>query len=361
MPNHRRKRISQTQIAGELGYSQALVSMVLNGRKQGISEAAYNRIWDYATTHGYSPRGMDINNVVRKSASPTIAYILRAPLKLANKSNFFNHIHQGLFDYLESQGVKMLFLGSENNIDVEQLPEDVRSSHNICGIAIMGEVQPHFLKKVAEIGLPVTYVSARATGVCHSILANEQQSVSLLVDHLVELGHRKFAWLGGNKSMGRHSERYHSLLNALDAHNLELDPNHEARLTGADRMEGFNAAKTIAERSSKDIPTAWICLNGLMARGAVSYLFQNGFRVPSDVSVAAIDMTNVCTEENPRITCSSASPELMGEEAARLLLESIKEKKNSLMDITLPSQIKVLESTGPVRSTALKNRSGVQT
>ena len=56
------KRISQTQIANELGYSQALVSMVLNSRKQGISEKAYQRIWDYATTHGYSPRGMSIDS-----------------------------------------------------------------------------------------------------------------------------------------------------------------------------------------------------------------------------------------------------------------------------------------------------------
>ncbi len=354
MPNQRRKRISQTQIAVELGYSQALVSMVLNGRKQGISEAAYNRIWNFAITHGYSPRGMAINNVVRQSASPTIAYILRAPLKLANKSNFFNHIHQGLFDHLESQGVKMMFLGSEDNIDADQLPDEIRASHNISGIAIMGEVQPAFLNKVAKIGLPITYISARATGVCHSVLANEQQSLSLLVEHLVGLGHRKFAWLGGNKTMGRHSERYQSLLNALDDHGIELDPKHEVKLAGADRMEGFNAAKTIAEVASEDLPTAWICLNGLMARGAVSYLFQNGFQVPRDISVAAVDMTNVCTEESPQITCASASPEQMGEEAAQMLLESINEKKTSLMDITLPSQIKVLESTGPARKPALQ-------
>ncbi|MBH55115.1 MAG: hypothetical protein CMI18_12325, partial [Opitutaceae bacterium] len=57
------KRISQMAIAKELGYSQALVSMVLNGRKKGISEAAYKRIWDFAITNGYSPRGMNIESV----------------------------------------------------------------------------------------------------------------------------------------------------------------------------------------------------------------------------------------------------------------------------------------------------------
>ncbi len=355
MPNHRRKRISQTQIAGELGYSQALVSMVLNGRKQGISELAYNRIWEYATTHGYSPRGMDIDNVARSTTSPTIGYILRSPLKLANKSNFFNHIHQGLFDYLDEKGVKMVFLGSENHIDIDRLPEFIQSGHNISGIAIMGEVQQAFLSGVIKLGLPLIYISARATGLCHSVLANEQQSATFLVDHLVELGHKTFAWLGGNKSMGRHSERYQGVVNALRLHGLKIDPKHEAKIAGADRMEGYNAAKKIIHASNHNIPTAWICLNGLMARGAISYLFQNGLRVPKDVSVAAIDMTNVCTEENPQITCASASPEHMGLEAARLLLESIKENKTTLTDITLPSQIKVLESTGVAKHTKTIN------
>ena len=350
------KRISQTQIAKELGYSQALVSMVLNGRKQGISEDAYQRIWDCAKTHGYSPRGMNIDSARETTDSTTIGYILRSPLKLANKSNFFNHVHQGLHDNLDKDGVKMVFLGSEDDIQVDSLQVLAVKSNSVKGIAIMGEVQPEFLEGVRKLGLPIVYISARATGKCHSVLGNEQESESLLVNHLCELGHRKFAWLGGNKFMGRHSERFAGVIDALKGHNFSLDDNSIVRLKGADRMEGFNAAKQILESTSPDFPTAWICLNSLMARGAISYLFQNGYRIPQDISITAIDMTAVCTEENPTITCASAFPEDMGAEAARLLLEAIKGSTQSFIDVTLPSRLRILDSTGPAKELVVEQK-----
>ena len=122
MSQSKPKRISQTQIAKELGFSQALVSMALNGRKKGISETTYKTIWDYALENGYSPRGMNIETAKKTVSATTVGYILRSPLKLANKSNFFNHIHQGLYDYLDTQDINTVFLGSEDiHIILQQL------------------------------------------------------------------------------------------------------------------------------------------------------------------------------------------------------------------------------------------------
>lgn len=340
--------ISQTQIAKELGYSQALVSMVLNGRKQGISEEAYKRIWDFATSNGYSPRGMNIDSARETGNAPTVGYILRSPLKLAKKTNFFSHVHQGLYDYLDEHQIKTVFLGAEDNIDIDQLPNLGIFSNSVKGIAILGEVRPDFLEGVRRIGLPIVYISARATGRCHSVLANEDESASLLVDHLVELGHTRFAWLGGDKHLGRHKDRYRGIVQSLEGHSLTMDPRFEARMKTGDRMDGLEAAKLIMDASEGKPPTAWICLNGLMARGAMSHLFQNGYQVPRDISITAIDMTNVCIEEKPMITCASAVPENIGSEAGRLLMESIKGNIKALTDVTLPAEFRNLDSTGPV-------------
>ena len=336
-------------IARELGYSQALVSMVLNGRKKGISKTAYERIWEYAIRHGYSPRGMRMDSIRETSKVKTIGYILRSPLKLANKSNFFNHIHQGLHDHLDQHGIKTVFIGSEDDIRVERLSAARAVTHQIRGIAIMGEVQPAFLEGVIKLGLPIVYISARAPGKCHSILSNEGESTSMLVDHLCKLGHTTFAWLGGNRFMGRHRDRYQGVVQALQRHHLTIDEKFVSQFKDAGRKDGFKAAKQIVDASQGNLPTAWICLNGLMARGAISYLFQNGYHIPEDVSIAAIDMTNVCNEELPTITCASAFPEDMGSEAGRLLLESLNKSIKSLIDVTLPAQFRELDSTGPAK------------
>ena len=100
----------------------------------------------------------------------------------------------------------------------------------------------------------------------------------MLVDHLCGLGHTTFAWLGGNRFMGRHRDRYRGVVQALQRHDLAIKDKFVSKLKGADRKEGFEAAKQIAEASEGDLPTAWICLNGLMARGAISFFVSK--RIP---------------------------------------------------------------------------------
>ncbi|MFN5559770.1 MAG: helix-turn-helix domain-containing protein, partial [Opitutaceae bacterium] len=55
------KTVSQTQLAQELGISQALVSLILNGRRHGINPATYARVWDHALRRGYHPKGMRVD------------------------------------------------------------------------------------------------------------------------------------------------------------------------------------------------------------------------------------------------------------------------------------------------------------
>ena len=148
--------------------------------------------------------------------------------------------------------------------------------------------------------------------------------------------------------MGRNRDRYRGVVQALQRHHLNIEDKFVSQRKDAGRKEGYRAAEQIVKASRGDLPTAWICMNGLMARGAISYCFQNGYRIPEDVSIAAIDMTNVCNEEYPTITCASAYPEDMGSEAGRLLLQSLNKSIKSLIDVTLPTQFRQLDSTGPV-------------
>ena len=54
-----------------------------------------------------------------------------------------------------------------------------------------------------------------------------------------------------------------------------------AQVEGDDRLGGWKAAEIVLGRiSRKDFPTAWICANGLMARGVINSLMQSGWRVP---------------------------------------------------------------------------------
>ncbi len=58
-------RISQTRLAKDLGVSQGLVSMVLNGRRENISPETYQRIWDHAFNREGSAHARDILDDLR--------------------------------------------------------------------------------------------------------------------------------------------------------------------------------------------------------------------------------------------------------------------------------------------------------
>ncbi|MDQ8179953.1 LacI family DNA-binding transcriptional regulator [Pelagicoccus sp. SDUM812005] len=346
MTQPKKRRISQAQIAKEIGCSQALVSMALNGHTKGISEKTYNAIRELAAQQGYAPKGMKIEANLSELQQRTIGYILRSPLKLANKSNFFSHIHQGLHEHLLEHKLKTVYLGSEDDINQSESSFASHFSDSVRGIAIMGEVDPGFLAKVLETGRPLVYISARASGQCHSVLSNEHESGELLVKHLYDLGHRQFAWLGGGRPRGRHDDRLNSVEAALSKRGLSLSEAAKVTLDGADRNEGYLAAKQILEQTGER-PTAWICLNALMARGAINLLLQHQVEIGKSVSIAAFDMTRICEEEHPTLTSAGADPEAMGREAGRILTQSIEADSAGLTDVTLPAHLKVRESTGP--------------
>jgi LacI family transcriptional regulator len=341
------KKISQSKIAKELGVSQSLVSIVLNGRKEGIAQKTYERIWNFALQHGYSPKGMRMDGEDRFQRVRTVGYFLRSPLRLANKSNFFSHITQGLHDYLQEQHVNMVFLGSEMDFDPEEMHRIGWQKQLLQGIIIMGEVEPAFLAAVRELDKPLVYISARSPGLCHSVNSNEYDAAEKLVDHLHEMGHRHFAYFGSRMPPSRNRDRLEGLQLALRRHRLSLPAENILIDEDAERKEGYRLAEKLLAAPPDPFPTAWICVNGLMARGALSQVYQAGLALAGDVSIAAFDNTRVCSEELPGITGASAVPEELGREAGRIVLHPELHEDHQLLDVVLPSRFAQRESTGP--------------
>src|SRR6185369_12760572 len=110
----KRRSVSQEQIARDLGVSQALVSLVLNGKRENISESSYERIWKYALKRGYRPKGMQANG--ERLATRTVGFILRGGVRLYTQSNFFSHVQHGLHSLLHDEGYLAVFLGAEDDL-----------------------------------------------------------------------------------------------------------------------------------------------------------------------------------------------------------------------------------------------------
>lgn len=341
-------KISQQKIAKTLGVSQALVSLALNGRRESINPETYKRIWDYAVSHGYTPKGMNFDQALAGARPRQVGFILRAPLKLYNASNFFSHVQHGLHVALESEGYTSTFLGSEETLTEQKISQFMRSSSGCRGVVLLGQVSREFLLTLRKHTENIVAVSACYPGLCHSVQSNEQQALDQLVGHLASLGHDRIGWLGGNRGMIRHEQRQAAFRQALADRKLTLNEVYCSVQNEADRVEGSQAVRSLLGNLSKpDFPTAFVTYNGMMARGAINALLQQQIAVPGRLSIAAVDATRVTEEDDPGITSASASPEAMGEAAARLLIDDQRPASGVFTDLVLPSTLSVRATTGP--------------
>ncbi|MDP3068913.1 MAG: LacI family DNA-binding transcriptional regulator [Opitutaceae bacterium] len=356
---HRAKLISQQRIAADLGFSQSLVSKVLNGSHAGIPDATVRAVWRHAREQGYRPRGIDLDLFVADAvATRMVGYILRSPLRLTSESHIFQHAHEGLHRHLARNNVRTVFIGTESDIDPMELAAVMRRQKLMLGLVLMGEVQREFMQSVAGCGKPMVVISGRHPGLAHSMLSDFAQSGELLVEHLHRLGHRRFAWIGSGHSAGSLARHRDALVQALDRRGLVLEPRYEAVGPEADRHHGHEAAADLLDRNRRRPPTALICFNAMMARAAMNLIFQRGLHVPRDLSVAAFDMTGVCTEERPHITSAAAAPEMFGLRAAELILaQGHPPEGGGLREIVLPSELVRRDTSGPAPHPTPRRRS----
>ncbi|WP_221029083.1 LacI family DNA-binding transcriptional regulator [Actomonas aquatica] len=347
MSVRKKARVSQQSIAKELGVSQALVSLTLNGQRDRIHPETYQRIWDYAMKAGYKPKGIRLEDTPDDIRTRQIGIILRAGVNLHTQGSYFNHVLHGLNDQLLDDGYTGALLGSEDSMTPARLAQLFGAGHAIKGVVLLGEVGDAFLEQLREHTTHIVAVSARHTGFCHSVLGNEPQALKSLVDHLRELGHQRVGWLGGNAGLSRHENRLNALRSALKLAGLTLDPRYVVKRAEGDRAEGNEAMLSLMPlRRRKDFPTAFVTYNLQMALGAAGVLEREGLHVPADVSLAAADYSATATKASPSITAAGCDPEDLGREAARLALSRGGDNSGAYHDLVLSSRLFVGESTG---------------
>lgn len=351
------RKVSQAQIARDLGVSQALVSLVLNGRRDGINPATYERIWQHTALCGYRAKGMSPAAAAAATLPPQIGVILQPTLTLSRLGNYFSHVQHGLHAGLEATGGSTIFLGSEPDLDTARLKRLFPTGHFFHGLVLFGEVTRPFLERLRTFEPRLVSISALPTGLAHTINADDVQSLSLIIRHLKKLGHRRIGWLGGKAGQGRHETRHASFRAALATAGLAADPRYETTHTDADRAEGAEAIHTLLPLSSRtDFPTAFVCYNSLMAAGAARALNHAGWETPSRLSIVGADLPRSKTKGEPTVTGAGTCPASLGHAAARLLLAPTPGAILDYQQLTLSARLVIGETSGPAPDATLAAR-----
>ena len=179
------------------------------------------------------------------------------------------------------------------------------------------------------------------------VTTNNQLGARVLTRHLAELGHRRIAFIGvaGASTM---EERLKGYRLEMRERRLPID---EAWIQFDAQVytdAGAEAAGRLASLPAERRPTGIFCANAFIAEVVPDILRDRGFQLPEDISIVGFDNIRYSpTAEPDWLTAYEQPKRLIGQQAARLLLDIIKERPKRRQTIMLEGKLIERCSTAP--------------
>jgi DNA-binding LacI/PurR family transcriptional regulator len=188
-------------------------------------------------------------------------------------------------------------------------------------------------------------------------VARNREAARTLAEHLIALGHRRFAFLGGPEKSVDAIERLNGLQEGLAAREVEIEPAHVLFGDSYPKRGVAAYAEQWLALPRASAPTAVMCGNDMLALEFLRAILQHGVRVPDEVSVVGFDGVPEGALYWPGLTTAKQPSQALGNAACRVLMQMIDspEAAEPEQRVDLPAELIVRESSGPAK-TAKKPR-----
>jgi LacI family transcriptional regulator len=328
-----RKSATLRMVAREAGVSASTVSRIINGTVN-VSDGLKNAVDAAITKFDFRPnaaaRGLALGRTL------TIGVVAQAI-----DSPFYGEGLRGIEASLRHRGYAPLFM-SGNWADEDE-DRCIREfiARGVDGIIVFaGRLGDAKLRSYAkEVPIVVTGRHLRAQGL-FSLQIDDKHGAALAVRHLVELGHRRIAFITGSDNHPDALERLEGYKTALQEAQINFDPRLIA--TG-DWHEDGGLRATLGLLDSGVEFTALFCVNDQTAFGAGLALFRKGLSIPRDVSLVGFDDLPSSAYRLPPLTSVRQSIGELGEQSAQAILQLIAGQRPRIAP--RPVELVVREST----------------
>ena len=324
-------------VARKAKVSTATVSRVLNS-SGAVDESTRRRVLDVASELRYTPNPIGRSLSMRKTEG---IGLLLPDLH----GEFFSEVIRGSDQAAQSEKYHLLVSSSHN--DREELEAALRMMHGrVDGLIVMSpDIDADTLVRNLPRTLPVVLMSSSAAGgSTDSIDIDNFNGAYQLVSHLISHGHSRIAIIRGTERNCDAEERVRGYKAAMKNAKIEGSMMIEERGDFSE-ASGFDAMKAILERRER--PTAVFSSNDSMAIGALSALFEAGFRVPEDMALGGFDDIPIARFIKPSLTSVRVRISEMGALAVERLVDAIRQKNaHTRKRIVLPTTVIARESCG---------------
>ena len=312
-------------IAVMVGVSRQAVTAVLNNsRPNCVSKEKREAILKAAAEHNYRP---DHAAKTLKTGRSNLIGIVMPPWD----NPFIAELCMGIQRSLAVRNYTPIFTIDNNFNSVPGNLEQLLSLHVAGLITVAASLLPD------DLDLPVvSYFHDDPRFDC--VRPNPEQDSHLIIEHLIQHGHRKIGYLGWMQD-----QRVRYLVSEAERRGLEFPERWRVNFDMKTYADSF--ARLQERNRGKDLPTALIIHNDAAALKLMRPIRELGFRIPEDFSIIGHDNLPYCTTAVPALTSMSVgTPDEIGESLVRLLMERMKNPGSPRKKVFLKSKLIERES-----------------
>lgn len=306
-------------VAAEAGVSLGTVSNVLN-RPDRVSETTRLRVEDAMRRLGFVRN--DAARQLRAGKSHTLAYVM-----LDATNPFFTDVASGIDAAAEDAGLSLFLCNSDNRLEREATHLARLEEQRVQGILVT-PVDPDApgLHDLARRGTPVVIVDRISTqdSFC-SVSVDDHLGGRLAVEHLLDRGHERIAFIGGPLSIGQVRDRLAGARQAWSDAGRDSEALVFLEAEALTVAEGHSAGQRLAGLPTGKRPTAAFCANDLLALGLLQQSLANGVAVPADLAIVGYDDIDFAAAAAVPLTSVRQPRQELGRRATQLVLDEAEE------------------------------------
>lgn len=334
-----KRKVNIKDVAARADVHPSTVSRVMNPETRSmVSERVAERVTRIASEMGYTRS--PLASGLRTGRSFTIGVIIP---DLSNP--MFPPIVRGIERTLEAEGYIAILADSDNSQKSERAIFDSMKSRRIDGLILAtAHIEDPIVEDCIEEQLPVVLVNRTIdTHDVTEVINNDELGIQLAVSHLIELGHKQIAFLGGPQNTSTGRDRYRAFRNLADNGQFELDPDLCTSCTAFTEAAGHTSMLGILDCNKPF--SAVVAANDLLALGCYDALEERGVSCPGDVSVTGFNDMPFVDRFSPPLTSLHIPHDELGVRAANLLLAEIRDSDAPRTTIRLDPVLVVRGST----------------
>ncbi len=333
--------ITSTIIAKQIGVTQATVSRALRDDPR-IGEKTRRRIQNFAREVGYRPNRVAQNLVNQRTQ---VIGVQLPSFGYDHWLSILKHLDESVRKLKYHLLLSAPAAWQEEMYEIERLCE-----YRVDGLIISPRVSRklwRLYRTLIKQNIPFVFLGNTPSSEYYSVIDDNESQASMAVEHLIELGHTRIAFMHGVSSVSGCIDRRRGYFRALQNHGLPQRPEY----VGTGRFD-LDQSRRAMEKilALPDRPTAIYCSSDSMAIGAIQAIENVGLRVPEDIAVVGhgddlpyswFDRIPLTTIRQPR--------EQLAENAVQKLYALLQGKEPEQKVTRLPGTLIVRASSGKKR------------